>query len=713
MRNTFRILAIRAPKVRKEETPENRRKAALIQKRLYGDDSWRYFCNDVTILVDDDFDLSDTILFEGHRTQSSRIYDLDNIHVEVSAIVGKNGTGKSTIVDLLIRTINNLAAATIGETYEFEAAEHLHYIENVYSDLCVEISDQIYIIEMRGRKVILHLYTPITKGSTIYQRAESIPILSESSDPAKFLTPNPKAQGQILPNFFYTLVCNYSLYSFNYRDYEDEQTPEVRLKAIYRDAEKTEKWDRNISAYTEPEDSIWLKGLFYKNDGYQTPIVIHPMRHDGMIDINREHELSKERLLKTFFYKNEKGAYPLRTINQNLHVHSVKLTRMNLNYGNVDEVASRLRITAKQNIYRNYQLLGNCIIEFWNEKYKLWQSGRQIDFESKEAARNYIIYKTIKIVSTYPQYKGIRTLMRASNPDMNEIHNRLENVYKDNSHRTRKLRRAIYYLLDDVYDSQGVYPLNVLTTRIKNAMMNHATDKFSINMSEIGQVDSYLPPPMFDWDFILSKEDCNTIEFRNLSSGEKQIAYTLSSFLYHVTNVESVRYASRLDILKYRYMTVIFDEVEQYYHPDLQRRFLSYLLEGLSCIDFKGIKCIHIIMATHSPFILSDIPRNNILALRDKNDTKTTMAETFCGNINDMLDHPFFMDYTVGEVAREKIEEIIDLYESAVENHQVLPTDIAKRMKRYRYIANLIGDSYIRDSIKEMLKRIKQRVEGV
>ena len=29
------------------------------------------------------------------------------------------------------------------------------------------------------------------------------------------------------------------------------------------------------------EDYYWLKGVFHKNDGYHTPIVINPMRKDG------------------------------------------------------------------------------------------------------------------------------------------------------------------------------------------------------------------------------------------------------------------------------------------------------------------------------------------------------------------------------------------------------------------------------------------------
>jgi len=41
----------------------------------------------------------------------------------------------------------------------------------------------------------------------------------------------------------------------------------------------------------------WINSLFHKNDGYRTPLVINPMRTKGNFDINREMSLVKYRLL--------------------------------------------------------------------------------------------------------------------------------------------------------------------------------------------------------------------------------------------------------------------------------------------------------------------------------------------------------------------------------------------------------------------------------
>lgn len=79
------------------------------------------------------------------------------------------------------------------------------------------------------------------------------------------------------------MVCNYSLYGFNYRDFFSEATPAARLQALHIKAS-----DENPT-----EDSLWLKGIFHKNDGYQTPIVLHPMRDDGKLNVANENALAK------------------------------------------------------------------------------------------------------------------------------------------------------------------------------------------------------------------------------------------------------------------------------------------------------------------------------------------------------------------------------------------------------------------------------------
>lgn len=709
MSDIFKIIAIRTPMLPLDLSKENREKALQVMKKIGEDSSWLFFYDDyVEIDIDNDF-AEKKIKRLRRQTQASRIYDLKNIHIEVSAIVGKNGTGKSSLVDLLIRTINNLAAALVGEKYMYEAAEHLHYIENVYSDLCFELDDKFYIVEMRGRKVIMRIYSNQYGDNEYIKEDEDINILDDRTNPLEHIDEYQGLQKYIFSKFFYTLICNYSMYGFNYRDYIHESTPIERLQDIVSKMSPEEKKARNIGDSFSTEDTIWLKGLFYKNDGYQTPIVIHPMRIDGVINVNRENHLSKERLLKTFFYKNEKGEYPLRTINNNLHIQSIQLTPRDIDFGDMDYVANRLKLSKEQGLYINYTIIKEYVIQFWIKRYTMQSKYDALSEPIRKAITDYIAYKTVKIVNTYQQYEKLAQLLNADHPVEVDIKESLQKVYEDKTHRTRKLLRAIHYITEGIYASPSMtYSIDGLTKQIERAIERVDDVSFS-ELPYIGKVDTFLPPAIFECDFILSKGKCKNIQFAHLSSGEKQIAYTISSFLYHVSNLESTWYTKDKQTLNYKYVNVIFDEIEQYYHPDLQRCFLSYLLSGIACMDFKGLKGINILMVTHSPFVLSDIPRNNILVLRNKEDKLKIMPETFCGNINEMLAQPFFMSYAIGEVAREKLSEFIQLHDEIVKNKQK-PEDIAEQLRRYKYIIKLIGDKFIRMQLEEFLADIEKNV---
>ena len=138
------------------------------------------------------------------------------------------------------------------------------------------------------------------------------------------------------------------------------------------------------------EDSLWLKGIFHKNDGYQTPIVLHPMRNDGRLNVVNENALAKERLTALLFFKDKSDNYPLRTINGDLHVIALHIQpTKNRKFAEVNMIEV-LGINTKQNISKNYEHVRERILSFWDEKYKIIKEGCKKAFY-KDADRKSVV----------------------------------------------------------------------------------------------------------------------------------------------------------------------------------------------------------------------------------------------------------------------------------------------------------------------------------
>ncbi len=117
---------------------------------------------------------------------------------------------------------------------------------------------------------------------------------------------------------------------------------------------------------------------------------------------------------------------------------------------------------------------------------------------------------------------------------------------------------------------------------------------------------------------------------------------------------------SREDVLLDNETGLIFiDEGEIYYHPEWQRRYVKLLLELVNGQDKK----VQIVITTNSPFMISDILSEDITYLSDdeaKEKDRERKAECTLGqNIHKLLRDNFFMKYTIGEYARDIIENLI------------------------------------------------------
>lgn len=135
------------------------------------------------------------------------------------------------------------------------------------------------------------------------------------------------------------------------------------------------------------------------------------------------------------------------------------------------------------------------------------------------------------------------------------------------------------------------------------------------------------------------------------------------------------------------------DEIELFLHPQWQKEYLSYFISILNFIF--PTKKITIFITTHSPFILSDIPKDNIIFLeKGKQVEALNKKQTFGANIHTLLSDSFFIkNGLMGEFAKEKINQV---YNFIVQRD----TNFIKTKEEAQNIINLIGEPMLRKELQ-------------
>lgn len=154
-----------------------------------------------------------------------------------------------------------------------------------------------------------------------------------------------------------------------------------------------------------------------------------------------------------------------------------------------------------------------------------------------------------------------------------------------------------------------------------------------------------------------------------ISSGERAL-YTFFSRLIgeifgkqgeiHHAAINKIVYDNKYDG---KTIIILLDEPDLQLHPEWQQKFIDMLLQ-LLWLYFPKIK-FQIIITTHSPILLSDIPKSNVIFI-DKNTDGSSIVcnevdfnETFAANIHSLYNNSFFLEgIPIGGFAKRKVEEL-------------------------------------------------------
>lgn len=596
-------------------------------------------------------------------------------NISISAVVGMNGSGKSALFEMMYRIVNNFSCL-LERDLKRNASESLCFVEGLWADLYYVINGDLYCISCRNTNVQL-----------IRSDKKLLDLFVEYPKEIEYIPINQQKLAGFNQNWFYSIVTNYSMQSFVCTDFRGEPALQVLKDG------KSQKRD----------GLIWLSGLFQKNDGYITPIVLNPYRDkNGNVDVQNEFRLTTNRLASIlFFYQNKKedfvDGYELNRIYFEYNSEYVVEKFIGDKYPSGD-AADRIRKKVwnfNSIVVNNPNSYSSIILESFGYRKLIKQSPNN-NVEIDRACA-YLVYKVLSIASKYPSYEKYEAIGDIDNFDQiaegykrKLLQELITEINKDKSHITTKIRQT-KSLLDSV--SRKSMQIDSKEIDLQEYYQKVYNGKRPKNLTGIMNT---LPPPFYTPHIVLDKKiDKKQIEIERMSAGERQFIYMFSTYIYHLCNLLSIQDSKRI---KYRNVNLLFDEVEICFHPEYQRTFIHKLLSTLNRIGLTRNCSFNVIIATHSPFILSDIPQSNILYLEEGKDVSDTIeVNPFGANINDILRQSFFLkNGFVGEFAKQKILSLVDYLCSDTHNNI---NEWTKESSKY-FIDNQIGDEEI---IKEQL----------
>jgi len=662
------------------------------------------------------------------------LYQLKNgISLNISAIVGKNGSGKSTIFELFFYTIyaiyieKQIDSKTILTTesgdikyanrkFADQIEVFAKHLPNLKNDSATQLWQEIlpdFIEFVNSNNIEFKAENYISPYLLVDAAVKNAKL--KHDDASKYIITLEEEESAIKNGLAVSII------------YESDGLVQELLfdRGIFRHNvfdQALQKSERVISIDEfKPEDffysicinyshhglnsnfiGTWINKLFHKNDAYKTPLVINPMRNEGNFNINSEQHLAKERLMANVLYDlvNSNKSKLLDKYSVKEFVFSAKIKTPPLLY------------PFKLEELKAYPLLKEIGIDNNTDNLPFF-----------DYAISYLEHKINRINEHY-HFTIFDITKKQSRAEQLQLF-----LKEDDTHITKKIRQTLNFLEHSLKNKE--FWLTTDPTRI----VLHP-DKMLIWLKlSAKNLDSLKPyelieyglPGFFHIDFVLGRAASLPIYFSGLSSGEQQNILNINAILYHLYNINSVQIqdgseqkestAKKYGRIPYRNVNIILDEVELYYHPEMQRRVVSELISSFEKIkhkDTKGIQGINITILTHSPFILSDIPHQNILSLTDEN-SKSVLSEstkTFGGNIHEILMEQFFMDSTMGEHSMNIIQELINLYESARtadKKRQIkqLRKAYTTAKEKYKFVIKNVGEDVIREVLRNNLKYIK------
>jgi predicted ATP-binding protein involved in virulence len=317
-------------------------------------------------------------------------------------------------------------------------------------------------------------------------------------------------------------------------------------------------------------------------------------------------------------------------------------------------------------------------------KASMWNCGHGFDSEDIDPKSEKVLNRISSVKEIFAFKKFIEFVEESLIPESNI------NLYLDEIISSQNIFKCISKILND----QNNYSIDEFISFFKRHSVNKLIS--DIDKEEIHKYLDYL-----SFEIINDKN----IEFSSLSYGEKTFFVTILNLVYQSK-------------ISNNNLIFFLDEIEISLHPNWQKT----ILKDIVSIFDKTTKHIHFILNSHSSFILSDLPKENIIFLEKGKQVYPfdDGKQTFGANIHTLLSHGFFMkDGLMGEFAKEKIQSIIKYHEKILVKELTKEENKKRREEekeiydkehktQFWQIQSIIGDDYLRQVIKNHLIEIEK-----
>jgi energy-coupling factor transporter ATP-binding protein EcfA2 len=578
------------------------------------------------------------------------LFDIANSTTKVTsvnAIVGQNGAGKSSVLDII-------RSSVVEHQNSFPDANVLILLESYGNGVAYVLRNDF------GKAYLVENVENIRKTKLIQKTAQKVQTIYYS--PHYDFKFNPQFDNSDDHDISFDKLLEVDLGELNEKDNSDggwKVTPsqELLLKNSLRQIEflnsqlvKEKKVFTNILDLPEHSEPIMLIRGYVNRDDWNTPTQFRF-------------------ILKSIYEKSEQEAR---------RWHEVRVF-------DGDRVVNQAEVN-------KYLLKRNVI------KAILTLIRKQMERENKYLNEGELPKEYQKTIDKLDAYNTL--LFFVKNSKIN-FKGKKVTIFKGDV--TLKLLRKIYETIDKVNDERLVTNYTFITSP------EDAIEILNLQRHFLGILNEYyhLFYPKSSKNVL---NDRNKVEEfvnympskKRLSSGENAFLNLFSRFYDFINRNFKI---NRFRKVRSNYI-LLLDEADLAFHPVWKRKYVKVLLGALPVLfeELGRNISIQIVFTTHDPLTLSDLPNANVIYIekRDENSYSSIIdysshrkpQRTFGANIAELLADSFFVnDSLVGDFAQDLIKKVINWVE---DSYNMNDSDYFKR------IIQVIDEPILQMKLSEM-----------